>query len=136
MSVLSGLVRDKLVEIWEQLKDISIASHDKIIATVSSVTLFLLQIWECFVYYSCRGTKILYFVVVQYVATPPYGDLAILEILHSVSPTLDSGWERNFGIFRGRGGESKILEAGEEFFRGNQILLDRVRWEPITAAQK
>ena len=36
------------------------------------------------------------------------------QCLHSVFLTLDWGWERNFGIFRGRGNR-KFSEAGEEF---------------------
>ena len=45
---------------------------------------------------------------------------------HSVFPTLDWGWERNFGILWGRDGSGKFSEAGEEFFReGNQIFLDQ-----------
>ena len=31
------------------------------------------------------------------------GPWSLLYILHSIFPTLDSGWERNFGIFRVRG---------------------------------
>ena len=41
---------------------------------------------------------------------------------HSVIPTLDSGWERNFGISRSTDGNEEFWESGEEFFKRDQIF--------------
>ena len=44
---------------------------------------------------------------------------------HSVFPPLDLGWERNFGIFRGRGGMKNFQRQGRNFLGGSQIFLDQ-----------